>query len=91
MGTSITLQVTGFVGGDPQMKMVGDNRLATFSVAVNRKIDDSEKQTLWVQVHCWNKLADVAEQYIKRGSLVQAVAEWLRVTPRITYLFINRK
>ena len=37
-----------------------------------------EKLTLWVRVNCWNKLADIAAQYIKKGSLVQVTAEWLR-------------
>jgi len=31
-----------------------------------------------VRVNCWNKLADVAEQYVHKGSLVQVMAEWLR-------------
>jgi len=29
-------------------------------------------------VNCWNKLADVAAQYVKKGSLVQVTTEWLR-------------
>ncbi|MBK8030072.1 MAG: single-stranded DNA-binding protein [Chloroflexi bacterium] len=37
-----------------------------------------EKQTLWVRVNCWNKLSDVAAQYVRKGSLVQVTAEWLR-------------
>ena len=78
MGTSISMQVTGFVGGEPQVKEVGEQRVASFSVAVSRKSGGGKKQTLWVRVNCWNKLADVAEQYIRKGSLVQVSAEWLR-------------
>jgi single-stranded DNA-binding protein len=33
---------------------------------------------LWVRVNCWNKLADVANQYVRKGSLVQATADWMR-------------
>jgi single-strand DNA-binding protein len=77
MGTSINMQVTGFVGSDPQVKTVGEQQVASFSVAVNRK-NDAKKQTLWVRVNCWNKLADVAAQYVRKGSLVQVTAEWLR-------------
>jgi single-stranded DNA-binding protein len=29
-------------------------------------------------VNCWNKLSDVAAQYVRKGSLVQVMAEWLR-------------
>lgn len=78
MGTSINLQVTGFVGSDPQVKTVGEQQVASFSVAVSRKNGGGKKQTLWLRVNCWNKLADVAVQYVKKGSLVQVTTEWLR-------------
>ncbi len=78
MGTSINSQVTGFVGSDPQMRDVGGQRVASFSVAVSRKNRAGEKLTLWVRVNCWNKLADIAAQYVRKGSLVQVSAEWLR-------------
>ncbi|MBE2270194.1 MAG: single-stranded DNA-binding protein [Anaerolinea sp.] len=78
MGTSIHLQVTGFVGSDPQVKTVGEQQVASFSVAVSRKNRAGEKQTLWIRVNAWSKLADVAAQYIRKGSLVQIYGEWLR-------------
>jgi single-strand DNA-binding protein len=78
MGTSINTQVTGFVGSDPQVREVGEQRVASFSVAVSRKNRAGEKLTLWVRVNCWNKLADIAAQYVKKGSLVQVTSEWLR-------------
>ena len=78
MGTSINSQVTGFVGSDPQVRDVGEQRVASFSVAVSRKNHAGEKLTLWVRVNCWNKLADIAAQYVRKGSLVQVSAEWLR-------------
>lgn len=78
MGTSINMQITGFVGSDPQVRQVGEQQVASFSVAVNRKNGGGKKQTLWLRVNCWNKLADVAAQYVKKGSLVQVTTEWLR-------------
>jgi single-strand DNA-binding protein len=78
MGTMINISVTGFVGSEPQMREVGEQRVASFSVAVNRKNGGGQKQTLWVRVNCWNKLADVAAQYIHKGSLVQVTTEWMR-------------
>jgi single-strand DNA-binding protein len=80
MGTSINVQVTGFVGSDPQVRQVGEQRVASFSLAVSRKNRAGEKQTVWVRVNCWNKLSDVAEQYVRKGSLVQVTAEWLRLS-----------
>ncbi len=78
MGTIITTSVTGFVGSEPQIRDVGEQRVASFSVAVSRKNSSGTKLTLWMRVNCWNKLADVAEQYVHKGSLVQVTAEWLR-------------
>ncbi|MCA0455392.1 MAG: single-stranded DNA-binding protein [Chloroflexi bacterium] len=78
MGTSINIQVTGFVGSDPQVKMVGEQQVASFSIAVSRKNGEGKKQTLWLRVNCWNKLSDIATQYVKKGSLVQVMTEWLR-------------
>jgi len=59
-----------FVGSDPKIKTVGEQRVFSFSVALNRKNSRGEKQKLWVRVNAWGKLADIAEQYIKKGSLV---------------------
>jgi single-strand DNA-binding protein len=78
MYTSINMQVTGFVGNDPQVRQVGEQAVASFSVAISRKNRAGEKQTLWVRVNCWNKLAEIAEQYVTKGSLVQVTTEWLR-------------
>lgn len=78
MYTSINIQVTGFVGSDPQVRQVGEQTVASFSVAVSRKNRAGDKQTLWVRVNCWNKLAEIAEQYVKKGALVQVMSEWLR-------------
>jgi len=78
MGTMMTMSVTGFVGGEVTVRQVGEQRVASFSVAVSRKNRAGEKQTLWVRVNCWNRLADIAELYVKKGSLIQATSEWLR-------------
>ncbi|MBZ0274596.1 MAG: single-stranded DNA-binding protein [Anaerolineae bacterium] len=78
MGTLVMTSVTGFVGGEVSVREVGEQRVASFSVAVNRTNGGGQKQTLWLRVNCWNKLADVASGYLKTGSLVQIQASWLR-------------
>jgi single-strand DNA-binding protein len=78
MGSSLNMQVTGYVGSNPQVRQVGEQSVASFSVAVSRKNRAGEKQTVWVRVNCWNKLSDVAVKYVHKGSLVQVTAEWLR-------------
>ena len=60
MGSSLNMQVTGYVGSDPQVRQVGEQTVASFSVAISRKNRAGEKQTVWVRVSCWNKLADIA-------------------------------
>lgn len=66
-------QITGYVGSDPQVKTVGEQQVASFSVAVNRKTSRGEKQTLWVRVNAWGKLSAIARQYVKEGSLVHSI------------------
>ena len=83
MGTLVLTSVTGFVGGDVTVREVGEQRVASFSVAVNRKSSNGDEHTLWMRVNCWNKLADVAANYVKRGSLVQIQASWLRLSAYI--------
>jgi single-strand DNA-binding protein len=78
MGTMMTISVTGFVGGDVTVRQVGEQQVASFSVAVSRKNRNGDKQTLWVRVNCWNRLGDIAQRYVKKGSLIQATSEWLR-------------
>lgn len=82
MGTSLNFSIVGFVGSDPSIRTVqtsnGEQTVASFSVAVSRKNGGGQKQTLWVRVNCWSKLADVTQQYVRKGSLVQATAEFLR-------------
>lgn len=82
MGTSLNFSIVGFVGSDPSIRTVqtsnGEQTVASFSVAVSRKNGGGQKQTLWVRVNCWGNLSNVAQQYVKKGSLVQATAEFLR-------------
>jgi single-strand DNA-binding protein len=80
--TNVPDSAFGFVGSDPQVRTVqttnGEQQVASFSVAVSRKNGGGSKQTLWLRVNCWGKLADVAAQYVRKGSLVQVTTEWLR-------------
>jgi single-strand DNA-binding protein len=85
MGSSISVQITGFVGSDVVLKEVGEQRVASFSLAVNRTVrrhngstSTGKQQTLWVRVNAWNGLAEVAVKYIRKSSLIQCEAAWLR-------------
>lgn len=59
----------GRLGRDPDIRMAGTKKVANFSVAITEKYKDKEK-TEWINVVAWDKLADVIERYLKKGSLV---------------------
>ncbi len=78
MGSSISVQITGFVGSDVVLKEVGEQRVASFSLAVNRKTSAGKQQTLWVRVNAWNGLSDVVVKYVRKSSLIQVESSWMR-------------
>lgn len=63
------LLITGNLGRDPEMRYTPDGKAVTaFSVGVK-----DGKNTLWVKVSAWEKLAEMCNQYLKRGSKVQVI------------------
>ena len=62
--------LVGNCGGDPDVRTTGDGtRVASFSLAVNRKVK-GEEVTDWYRVSAWRGLADVVDRYVKKGSRV---------------------
>jgi single-strand DNA-binding protein len=67
--------ILGRLGGDPEMRYTPQGTaVTTFSVAANHaytKADGQKvKETEWFSVQTWTKLAEVCNQYLKKGSLV---------------------
>ena len=64
--------LVGRAGQDPEMKYFESGKVkTTFSVAVNRwdsKV--KEEVTDWFNVELWDKIAEVAGEYAKKGRLV---------------------
>jgi single-strand DNA-binding protein len=62
------------VGGDPQIRTVGDRKVASFNLATTEKYKDRSGQmvenTEWHSVSVWEKLAEVVESYVKKGTLI---------------------
>lgn len=61
------------VGKDPEVRMVGEAKVATFSVATNEKYKDSKsgewkENTEWHNIVCWRNTAELAEKYIAKGT-----------------------
>ncbi len=63
----------GHVGKDPEVKTVGDNKVATFSMAMTDKgyttRDGKEipDRTEWVNIVAWRGLATLCEQWVTKG------------------------
>lgn len=61
----------GNVGGDPDVKKIGENKVAKFSLATNKTYTkDGEKvtETAWHNIVFWGKSAELCEKYLKKGS-----------------------
>lgn len=68
------IMIIGNVGKDPEMRFTPSGKPVTsFSVAVSRKYTvDGERreETEWFNVVAWNKLAEICNQYLNKGSKV---------------------
>ena len=59
----------GRAGRDPEMRYFESGRVVTsFSLAVNRPVKDG--QTDWFDIEIWGKQAEIAGEYVKKGSLI---------------------
>lgn len=67
--------IVGRVGADPEVRRTGsDTAVANLSIATNKRWTDNsgEKQerTEWHRVVFWERNAEIAEQYVKKGDLI---------------------
>jgi single-strand DNA-binding protein len=70
------IMIVGRVGADPEMKYIDSNKVvARFNVAVNRPTKDTEGNNItdWFSCEFWGKQAEIAGEYIKKGTLVSVV------------------
>lgn len=64
--------LSGNLGHDPETRFYGeanDQQLTSFSLAFR----GSRNKTGWIRVVCFNRLAEVAEQYLHQGARVAFV------------------
>lgn len=65
----------GHVGKDPEIRTKGEERIASFSLATSKKVNN-DKITNWHRVVVYNDgLAKVVEDYVKKGSNVYVEGE----------------
>lgn len=65
----------GNLGKDPETKPAGTSTVATFSIAINESWTDKQtgeikENTEWVNCECWGRQAEIAGQYLRKGSKV---------------------
>lgn len=67
-----SVRLIGHVGQDPELKDAGKSKVTRFSLATNEthKNQDGEKvdETQWHNLVFWGKPAEIAAQYVKKGS-----------------------
>lgn len=70
------VMLMGNLGGDPEMRYMPDGTaVANFSMATTKRWKDKEgnqkDHTEWHKITCFGPLAEVAGQYLKKGSPVK--------------------
>ncbi|MGI6717894.1 MAG: single-stranded DNA-binding protein [Bacteroidales bacterium] len=64
----------GNLGKDPEVKETTTGKIAKFTLATNEsyrsKNGDLVDHVEWHNITIWNKLADIAEKYLKKGDQV---------------------
>lgn len=72
--------IIGHLGGDPEMRFTTSGvPVASFSVATKKAWTSSDGQrqekTVWFRVSAWQKQAEIASQYLRKGSKVHIIGE----------------
>lgn len=69
--------LVGRVGADPEVRMMGESgvktarvRLATSESFTDKTTNERKELTEWHNVTFWRNLADVADKYVRKGSLL---------------------
>lgn len=72
--------IIGNLGSDPDIRTTGSGtRVANFSVATSRswtgRDGTQQEKTEWHRIVAWDKLADIAERFLKKGDRVYVEGE----------------
>lgn len=68
------IMLIGNLGRDPEFQLTGEGTaVAKFSLAVNRTFSmkgEKKEETEWFNIVTWNKLAEICEKYLHKGSKI---------------------
>jgi len=66
--------LVGRVGSGPEIKVLGDSKVANFSLATSESFTNKNGEkvtnTEWHNIEIWRGLADVVERYVNKGDLL---------------------
>ncbi len=67
--------IIGNLGADPEVRSTNSGtRVATLSLATSRRwtsrAGDQQEKTEWHRVVCWDRLAEIAERFLKKGDRI---------------------
>lgn len=62
----LNITAHGNLGKDPELKNVGENQVASFSLAVRTGKDE----TTWMNCAVWGKRAQTAAEYLRKGAKI---------------------
>ena len=68
------VQLIGYLGRDPESKSTSSGKkVCRFSLAVTQRGKsggETKEYTDWFNIEAWERLGEVAQQYLKKGSLI---------------------
>jgi single-strand DNA-binding protein len=65
------VNLVGRAGRDPEVKYFDSGKqVCNFTLAVNRRTSNKDEPPDWFDLEMWDKTADVAGKYVKKGSLI---------------------
>lgn len=65
------VHLVGRAGRDPEVKYFESGKVvANFTIAVNRNTSNRDEPPDWFDLEVWDKTAEVAKNYVKKGSLI---------------------
>ena len=66
--------LVGNVGKQPEIKVLGDSKVANFSLATSESFTNKNGEkvtnTEWHNIEIWRGLVDVVEKYVNKGDLL---------------------
>jgi single-strand DNA-binding protein len=67
----LNITAHGNIGKDPELKTVGQNQIASFSLAARTGKDE----TTWLNCTVWGKRAQTAAEYLHKGAKITIVGQ----------------